>query len=218
MLASLKKKETYKNYIKSFRFAFYCLTHPLDGYWDLTHEKRGSIAVANTILILTLITRITTLRYTSFLFLKVYWPDVNILLYCATIVFPLALWCLGNWGLTTLFDGKARLKQIYMATCYAMLPYPLINLPLILVSNMVTAEEGSFYSVLVIISIAWAAVWIIAAMMQIHEYTISKTIFFTIATLFAMLVLIFLLLLFFSMFSSGVAYFISLGKEIMFRN
>jgi len=218
MLASLKKKETYKNYIKSFRFAFYCLTHPLDGYWDLTHEKRGSIAVANTILILTLITRIATLRYTSFLFLKVYWPDVNILLYCATIVFPLALWCLGNWGLTTLFDGKARLKQIYMATCYALLPYPLINLPLILVSNVVTAEEGSFYSVLVIISLAWAAVWIIAAMMQIHEYTIGKTIFFTVATIFAMLVLIFLLLLFFSLFSSGIAYFISLGKEIMFRN
>ena len=218
MLASLKKKETYKNYIKSFRFAFYCLTHPLDGYWDLTHEKRGSIAVANTILILTLITRIATLRYTSFLFLKVYWPDVNILLYCSTIVFPLALWCLGNWGLTTLFDGKARLKQIYMATCYAMLPYPLINLPLILVSNVVTAEEGSFCSVLVIISLAWAAVWIIAAMMQIHEYTIGKTIFFTIATIFAMLVLIFLLLLFFSLFSSGIAYFISLGKEIMFRN
>ena len=217
MLASLKKKETYKNYIKSFRFAFYCLTHPLDGYWDLTHEKRGSIAVANTILILTLITRIATLRYTSFLFLKVYWPDVNILLYCSTIVFPLALWCLGNWGLTTLFDGKARLKQIYMATCYAMLPYPLINLPLILVSNVVTAEEGSFCSVLVIISLAWAAVWIIAAMMQIHEYTIGKTIFFTIATIFAMLVLIFLLLLFFSLFSSGIAYFISLGKEIMFR-
>lgn len=218
MLASLKKKETYKNYIKSFRFAFYCLTHPLDGYWDLTHEKRGSIAVANTILILSLVTRIATLRYTSFLFLKVYWPDVNILLYCATIVFPLALWCLGNWGLTTLFDGKARLKQIYMATCYAMLPYPLINLPLILVSNVVTAEEGSFYSVLVIISLAWAAVWIIAAMMQIHEYTIGKTIFFTVATIFAMLVLIFLLLLFFSLFSSGIAYFISLGKEIMFRN
>lgn len=218
MLASLKKKETYKNYIKSFRFAFYCLTHPLDGYWDLTHEKRGSIAVANTILILSLVTRIATLRYTSFLFLKVYWPDVNILLYCATIVFPLALWCLGNWGLTTLFDGKARLKQIYMATCYAMLPYPLINLPLILVSNVVTAEEGSFYSVLVIISLVWAGVWIIAAMMQIHEYTIGKTIFFTVATIFAMLVLIFLLLLFFSLFSSGIAYFISLGKEIMFRN
>lgn len=217
MLASLKKKETYKKYFKSFRFAFYCLTHPLDGYWDLTHEKRGSIAVANSILILTLVTRIATLRYTSFLFNKVYWPDINIFLYCATIVFPLTLWCLGNWGLTTLFDGKGRLKQVYMGTCYAMLPYPLINLPLIVISNMVTEDEGSFYTVLVTISLVWAAVWIIAAMMQIHEYTIGKTIFFTVATIFAMLVLIFLLLLFFSMFSSGISYFITIGKEIMFR-
>ena len=217
MLASLKKKETYTRYFKSFKFAFYCMTHPLDGYWDLTHEKRGSLAVANTILILTLVARIASLQFTSFIFNRVYWPEVNIFLYLGSIVFPLALWVVGNWALTTLFDGKARLPQIYMATCYAMLPYPLINLPLILVSNVVTEEEGSFYSVLVVISLAWAAVWIIAAMMQIHEYTIGKTIFFTIATIFAMLVLIFLLLLFFSMFSSGVAYFISLGKEIMFR-
>ena len=41
-----------KNYIQSLKFALYCITHPFDGFWDLTHEKRGSIAAANTILIL----------------------------------------------------------------------------------------------------------------------------------------------------------------------
>lgn len=63
-----------KNYIQSLKFALYCITHPFDGFWDLTHEKRGSIAAANTILILTLIVRIMKLQYTSFIFNKVYWP------------------------------------------------------------------------------------------------------------------------------------------------
>ena len=81
MLASLKKKETYTRYFKNFKFAFYCMTHPLDGYWDLTHEKRGSLAVANTILILTLVARIASLQFTSFIFNQVYWPEVNIFLY-----------------------------------------------------------------------------------------------------------------------------------------
>ena len=217
MLASLKKKETYKHYFKTLRYALYCMTHPLDGFWDLTHEKRGSMAAANTILILVLLTRVAGLRYTSFLFQKVYWPDINIFLYFASILFPLALWCLGNWGLTTLFDGKGRLNQVYMATCYAMAPYPLINIPLIFISNLVTEDEGSFYTVLITISLVWAGALIIAAMMQIHEYTISKTIFFTIASIFAMLVITFILLLFFTMISSGVSYFVSMGKEIMFR-
>ncbi len=217
MLASLKKKETYMRYFKDFKFAFYCLTHPLDGFWDLTHEKRGSMAVANTILILTLIARICSLQFTSFIFNKVYWPEVNIFMYLASILFPLALWSVGNWALTTLFDGKAKLKQIYMATCYCMLPYPLFQFPLIILSNLVTVDEAEFYSVIGTIALVFCALLIIAAMMQIHEYTLKKTLLFTVASIFAMLVIVFILLLFFSMISQGIAYFISIGREILFR-
>ncbi len=217
MLASLKKKETYARYFKSFKFAFYCMTHPMDGYWDLTHEKRGSIAVANTILVLTLIARICSLQFTSFIFNQVYWPEVNIFLYIASIVFPLALWCIGNWSLTTLFDGKAKLPQIYMATCYCMLPYPLFQFPLIIFSNMVTVNEAEFYSTINIAVLVFCGLYIIVAMSQIHEYTMSKTLLFTIFSIFAMLVIVFILLLFFSMISQGVAYFISIAREILFR-
>ena len=114
MLASLKNKEKYSRYFGSLKYALYVITHPLDGFWDLTHEKRGSIAAANTIVILTVLARIMSLQFTSFLFMQVYWEDVNIFLYIASILFPLALFCVGNWGLTTLFDGKGRLSQIYM--------------------------------------------------------------------------------------------------------
>lgn len=219
MLASLKKKEnlSFEHYKKTLKFAFYCLTHPLDGFWDLTHEKRGSIAAANTILILTLLARIFKLQYTSFIFNNVYWPGVNIFMELASVLFPLALWVVGNWALTTLFDGKGRLGQVYMATCYAMLPYPLIQYPLIVMSNVVTVDEAEFYTVLSGLSLVWAAALIVAAMMQIHEYSMSKTVLFIAGSLFAMLVMVFILLLFFSMISQGVSYFISLGREILFR-
>lgn len=212
-----KKKFDFAKYWDSLKFALYCMTHPLDGYWDLTHEKRGTYAAANTILILTLIIRVMKLRYTSFLFLEVYWEDLNIFLYLASILFPLALWVVGNWGLTTLFDGKGRLGQVYMATCYGFAPYPLIQLPLLLVSNVVTVDEGAFYSVVSVISLIYAALLIVAAMGQIHEFSAGKNILFTFATGFAMLVMVFLLMIFFSMISQGVAYFISLGKEFLFR-
>ena len=193
------------------------MSHPLDGFWDLTHEKRGTYAAANTILILTLMVRIMRLRYTSFLFVQVYWEDLNIFLYLASILFPLALWVVGNWALTTLFDGKGRLGQVYMATCYGLAPYPLFGFPMMIFSNFVTVEEGAFYSVLSVFSLIYAAILVVVAMGQIHEYSASKNILFTVATLFAMLVMIFILMIFFSMISQGVAYFISLGKEMLFR-
>lgn len=217
MIASLKKKETYQQYFKSLKFALYCTTHPLDGYWDLTHERRGTYAAANTILLLTLAVRLMKLRFTSFLFLAVYWEDLNILLYLASVVFPLMIFVVGNWALTTLFDGKGRLGQVYMASCYCLIPYPLMQIPLMVLSNVVTADEAQFYSLLSALSLVWCAVLFIAAMGQIHEYSPGKNIVFMVFSLFAMLVIIFILLLFFSMISQGFAYFISTGKELMFR-
>ncbi len=217
MIATLTKKETWIRYLNSLKFALYCLTHPLDGFWDLTHERRGTIAGANTILFLALAIRIAKLRYTSFLFMEVYWEDLNIFLYLASILLPLSLWVVGNWALTTLFDGKGKLGQVYMATCYGFTPYVVIQLPLMIMSNFVTVEEGQFYEVLYVISLIYCALLIIAAMGQIHEYSGGKNILFTVATLFAMLVMIFLLMIFFSMISQGVVYFISLGREFLFR-
>ena len=193
------------------------MTHPVDGFWDLTHERRGTYAAANTILIATLIVRLMKLRFTSFLFLTVYWEELNIFLYLASILFPLSLWVVGNWALTTLFDGKGKLGQVYMATCYGMLPYPVIQFPLMLLSNVVTVEEGQFYSVLSALSIVYCAILIVSAMGQIHEFSAGKNLLFTVASLFAMLVMVFILTIFFSMISQGVLYFISLVREFLFR-
>lgn len=204
-------------YMDSLKFSLYCLTHPIDGFWDLTHERRGTYAAANTILIATLLVRILKLRYTSFIFLRVYWEDLNIFLYLASILFPLTLWVIGNWALTTLFDGKGKLGQVYIATCYGLTPYPLVQFPLMIFSNFVTVEEAEFYTVLSALTLVYAAILIVTAMGQIHEYSASKNILFTVATLFAMLVMIFILMIFFSMISQGVAYFISLGRELLFR-
>lgn len=217
MLASLKNKETYSHYFKTLKYALYVISHPFDGFWDLTHEKRGSIAAANTLVLLTVLARLIGLQYTSFVFSAVYWENLNIFLYIASILFPLALFCVGNWGLTTLFDGKGRLSQIYMGVAYALTPYPLIQIPLTFMSNIVTRDEGAFYEVFANIALFWCAALIICAMLEIHEFTMSKTLFFMIASLFAMAVMVFILLLFFSMISQGVGYFVSIVQEIMYR-
>lgn len=216
MTASLNK-DKFRSYLKSLKFSLYCITHPLDGYWDLTHERRGSYAAANTILIITLIVRLMKLRFTSFLFFQVYWPEVNIFLYLASVVFPLALFVVGNWALTTLFDGKGRLGQVYMASCYCLVPYPLMQLPLMVLSNVVTADEAEFYGLLSVLSLVWCGMLFMAAMGQIHEYSPGKNVLFMVATLFAMLVMVFLLMLFFGMVSQGISYFISLAKELLYR-
>lgn len=213
----LGNKEIYLNFLKTLKYSLYVIVHPADGMWDLIHAKRGSYAAANFIVILTLLTHVWKLQYTSFLFIDVNWESVNILMEICSILLPLAIFCICNWACTTLFDGKGHLGDIYKGTAYALTPFVLIQIPLIILSHFVTKDEGTFYNVFSNISLIWCGILIFMAMMMINQYSFGKTLLFTIITLFGMLVFIFIMLLFFSMISQGVAYFVSLGREIMFR-
>ena len=217
ILSNLLDRQSWSKYLKSLKYATYCMFHPFDGFWDLTHEKRGSMAAANTIVLAVLITRLLGLEHTSFLFNNVYWPEVNILQQCLSVLLPLVIFVLGNWGLTTLFEGKGTLKDVYMGTCYALAPFVILQLPMIVLSNWITVDEAAFYSVLNTVSLVWAGGLIVCAMMQIHDYGLGKTLLFIVMTVFAMAVIIFLLLLFFTLVGDAVGYFTSIYKEITFR-
>ncbi len=216
-LNKLSQKETYQHFFETLRYALYVIWHPVDGFWDLIHAKRGSYSAANFIVILTLFTHIWKLRFTNFLIFYVNWQEINVFLEMATILLPLAIFCICNWGVTTLFDGKGHLGDIYKGTAYALTPYPLIQLPLIIAGHFVTIEESAFIDVFNNISFIWVGILIFMAMMMIHSYSFAKTLGFTIFTVFGMLVFIFIMLLFFSMISQGVAYFVSLAREVIFR-
>ena len=213
----LAEKETYVHYLQTLKYALHVVFHPADGFWDLTHEKRGSYAAANTILVLTLLTNVWKLQFTGFLFLDVNWERTNIIVQILSIVLPLLIFCICNWGVTTLFDGKGKLGEIYMSTCYAFTPYVLLQIPMIILSNVVTSQEGTFYIFFNSLTFIWIGILVFMAMMMLHQYSFSKTLMFMFVSAFAMLVFIFILMLFFSMISQGIAYFISLGREVLFR-
>ena len=216
-LTRVRDRALWQRFGKTLRYSLHVIVRPFDGFWDLTRERRGSMAAANFIVFMTLLTRILQLQYTSFLFVRVNWARINVFTQMLSILLPLLIWCVANWSLTTLFEGKGRMRDIYLGSAYSLTPYVLIQLPLILISNMVTVEEGAFYSVLSSISLIWCGLLLVVAMMMIHDYSLGKTLAFMVMSVFGMLVIIFVMMLFFSLVSDGIAYFVSLYKELSFR-
>lgn len=211
------KKENIHHIGKTLRYSLYVITHPLDGFWDLTHEDRGSVAAANIMIALALLTTAVKLQYSSFLFYIIAWEYFNIIESLLGFLIPILLACVANWALTTLFDGKGTMKQVYMAMGYALTPYVIIQLPMTFVSNLITVEEGAFYLYLNSFSWIWCGVLIVSAVMMVHEYSLMKAIFTIIATVVGIMLMVFIFLLFFSLITDAVAYFISLYKEIVYR-
>ena len=212
-----KHSAWWQQYRQSLRYALHVITHPFDGFWDLVHEKRGSLPAAHTFLFLFLLTRVLKLMLTNFQFISTPVEHLNIFEEAASLLLPFLVLCLANWAMTTLFDGKGRFKDIYMAMCYALVPYVMIQLPMILVSNMLTFEEGSIYSVMLNFSVIWCMFLVFVGLMEIHDYGPGKTFIFLIVTVVGALVIIFLVLTFFSLLSDALGYFVSMYREIVYR-
>lgn len=210
-------KSWFAQFTASLKYSIHCIFSPFDGFWDLTHEKRGSVGAANFLVIMTVLTTIWKYRYTSFVFIRIQWEYFNIILNMCTFLLPFFIWILSNWCLTTLFDGKGTLKDIYMGSAYALTPYILIQLPMIVFSNFITYEEGAFYNYFLSFSIIWCAFLFLASVMQIHDFAFGKALLSILCIIVGMLVIVFLLVLFFSLLSDAIAYFVSLYKEISFR-
>lgn len=210
-------KDKLKHLGKTLKYSLYVIFHPFDGFWDLIHEKRGSLGAATVIFIMVILTQIWTWTYSSFPYYYPQWEYFNLFMQVLPTIILFFIWCIANWSLTTLMDGKGKLGHIYMASAYALTPYVLINIPLIFLTYVLTLEESAYYVVINNIGTAWCVILMIAAMMMIHDYTIGKALFSSFLTIIAMMIIIFLIVMFFSLITQSFGYFVALYKEIAFR-
>jgi hypothetical protein len=202
---------------KTLKYSLYVATHPLDGFWDLTHEKRGSLAAANVIVFASVLVEILRLTLTNFQFVSINMENFNAVIVLMRILLPVFLWTVANWSLTTLMDGKGKMSEIYMAIGYALMPSVIINTIMIILSQVITFDEGAVYWFLAGFSVLWTTILILAGMMMVHDYSMGKTILSSFLTIIGMGVMVFIFVVFFSLISDAIAYFISLYREILFR-
>ena len=177
----------------------------------------ATFAAATTYLFLFLVTRVAQLMFTNFQFINAPLQYINVFEQAASLLLPFLILCLANWSMTTLFDGKGRFMDIYIAMCYALVPYTLIQLPLVFVSNFLSFDEAAFYTVLMSFSDIWCIFLIFIGLMQVHDYSPGKTLIFLVVTVVGAMIIIFLILVFFSLLGDAASYFISLYREIAFR-
>lgn len=191
--------------------------HPLDGFWDLKRERRGSIQASLLFLFLTILTLALEKLGTAFLFNDNRLSQVNVLVDVITVLLVFTLWCVANWCTTSLMDGKGRMKDIVIAMGYALFPIVLIRLPLVLISHVIILDEGVFYSMFGFIAYAWAAALVFAGTMMTHEYTLGKTLFTCVITVIGMGIILFIGLLFFNVISEILTFISTVYKELRFR-
>lgn len=203
---------------EAIRYATYVIFHPFDGFWDLKHEGRGTFSAATIILVLTILSYVFMRQYTGFVLNYNRIEDLNIFSEMISILGPFLLWCLVNWALTTLMDGKGKMKDIYIAGAYSLTPMIFINIPITIISNFITVEEGTFYYLLLVVGVIWALSLLFLGTGVVHDYSFGKTIFTTLATIVGIGVVCFVGLLFFDVLDRMLRFGQDIYTELAFRS
>jgi hypothetical protein len=202
-----------KTYWEELLYVFHLCFHPFDGFWDLKHEKRGSVRAASTILGITIL----ALFYNSIGKGYLFNPEdkySTIIVSIISVAIPVILWSVSNWCLTTLFDGEGSFRDIYIATCYSLAPLPLFFIVSTVLTNVMTTTEGSMVNLLITIGVIWMVMLLFFGTLVTHDYSLGKNVITMLGTILAMLVIMFVIILFSSLVMKMVTFVIAIVKEV----
>ncbi len=202
-----------KTYLEELLYVFHLVFHPFDGFWDLKHEKRGSVRAATTILAVAILAFFYQAIGQGYMF-NPRGDYSTVFVQILALLVPVLLWVISNWCLTTLFDGEGSLKDIYVATCYSLAPLPLFVIVSTILTNVFTVSEGGIVSLLVSIGWVWVAILLFFGMSVTHDYSTGKNVITTLGTIVAMAVIMFIAILFSSLVMKMATLIMAIFTEI----
>ena len=205
-----------RNFKEEVVYGFYVIFHPFDGFWDLKHEKRGSLKAATFFIIVTIFSFYYQAIGTGYIS-NPKGSTSTIVDQAIAVAVPLLLWVVANWCLTTLFDGEGSFKDIVIAIGYALIPMIIVLIPTTIMSNFLLLEEIDILNLVVTIGYLWTGILIVLGMMVTHDYTMGKNIAISLFTIVGMIFIMFVALLFTTLFAKIVGFITNLVVEINYR-
>lgn len=203
---------------EKWKYLLYTLSHPMEGFYWIRHQERGSVPIAVVLVILFSISFSINRLCASFVVNDIDPRGIDSLFELIGVFAFYILICASNWSITCLMGGEGRLKDIMIAIGYGTVPITfLLNVGTI-VSQFVADDEQAFYTIIIAVGIAYGVIMMLIGIMQVHNYTLGKTLLTLILTFIAMFIIIFLLLLLSNLLKMVINFGDSVYTEIIFRS
>ncbi len=220
LMAKINRKTAVSGKKRTFgqelAYGFHVIFHPFDGFWDLKHEKRGSLRGAIFYIVLAIATFYYQAIGTGYLMdpfsnLASIWEQV------LGVLVPLFLFVLANWCLTTLFEGEGSFKDIFIAGGYCLVPIPLLLIPATVYSNFCVSTETDIVIMIGTFAFIWMGLFIFFGTMVTHDYSMGKNVITCLGTIVGMVFIMFIAVLFTTLVGKVVSLITNIVDEIQYR-
>lgn len=197
--------------------ALYILKHPIYGVWDMKRKKTGRYRDGFILILLAIVAVTFNRQMRAFVFNNAYNVPLDILRQIAIVVLPLVLFTISNWAVTTLAEGKGSFKDVFMVTCYALMPLIIFQILAPIISHLMTLNELMYLQIIDGVGYGWSLLMLLLGIQEIHEYSLGKMVSTLILTVIGAAIMVFIALLFFSLIQELGSFIYSIYREFSLR-
>jgi len=210
-------KVTSSRIVKELAYMKHILVHPFDTYQDIKHAHKSSIKSALLILLIFWIVGVLEVYGTGFIFSSIILADFNLLLYSVSHLGIVGLFIFANYLVATISNGEGWLKDIVIATAYALTPWILITPMMTILSNVLTYNEMIMYTFLDQIRLGWTLVNLVFMIKEIHNFQVKPLLKNIALTIFTMVMIVLIGFLLYLLGLQVVNYIEGIIREVMLR-
>lgn len=162
------------------------LFEPAEGFRLIQRDReKFNYAVPVLLLLCVLAVRIGSIFFTHYPLATVDPAETNIGTELLNVIIPILTWVVGCYLVTTIHDGESMLREVFAAAAYSMLPYIIITIPVVLLSNMMSITDMTLYSRLQYIIWGWVILLFLISLSSMNSYSFWETIKIAVISIFA---------------------------------
>ena len=196
---------------------FSSIAHPFDSFAKVKYNQLGSVGLAFILLTIFYITTILITTCSGYLYSNYNAAEFNSLYIIVRTFGLVALWSVCNWGVCALQGGIGKLKEIFIVTCYSLMPIIFGNIVYVILTNVMLPAEAGFLSVLINALTIYAAFMLIIGIMKVHDYEFGKFIITTIMSIVGMAIVLCLIVLIIILVQQLGAFVLTIIMEVAYR-
>ncbi len=196
----------------------YCMAHPYRGFESIKYEGLGSVASGAAVLLVFFGASVFAYLQTGFAFNPNRIDRFNVQLLFAGSVGSFMLAYISNLAVSSLMsDCEGKKHELFIAFSYALVPAILGIIARTVLSNFVTLDMKVFLDFLSIVTIGWSAILLVMGIYHVNQLTLKKTLLNLLLTALAVVIVLVLMVLAYSLFQQIWVFFTTIYHEIMFR-
>ncbi|MCZ0702153.1 tetratricopeptide (TPR) repeat protein [Natronobacillus azotifigens] len=215
---SSKANEKYNlKLIHDIAFIKNIIKHPLNTYYSIQYENKGSMLSASFWLFILFAIFIAEKYFSGFIFLYVRDGQYTLGTDIAMFFSVFALVIVSNYLICTINEGEGKFRHIYIGFIYSFAPYFIVKPFLVFISNFLTYNEAYLLQLANTIIYAWVAILIFIMIKEINDYTVRETFKIIFLTLFMILITVLFIFIVYVLIVQMIQFVVAVVNEGVYR-